>query len=196
MGNPGPPWQPQLLPPHPGHVGPSRAQRRSVAAIVAAILAAGVMIATAIVVAGNRSHPGGSAPTTPTVTADHTGTPDANRAFCTDLAPLMAESDKGAQAFSRLDKNTPDFKRTGQPFVESTKAWVSRMQLVIDSHGDADPFLLRSTQRFVDDLRYLIDDLQAGGGPEWLPYDQTIWNDSVAAVSGPARNCFELGVKW
>ena len=53
------------------------------------------------------------------------------------------------------------------------------MQPVIDSHGDADPFLLRSMQRFVDDQRDLVADLEAGDGAEWLPYDQTSWNDSL-----------------
>lgn len=196
MGHPGPPWQPQLPPPHPGHVGPARAQRRSVAAIVVAIFAAGVMIAVAIVVAGNRSHPGGSAPTTPTVTAGHTGTAEANRAFCTDIAPLMAESDKTAQAFSRLDRKAPDWKAGAQAFMDATTPWLDRMQPVIDSHGDADPFLQRSMQRFVDDTRYLLADLAAGEGPEWLPYDQTSWNDGLAALSGVAHVCYTVGVRW
>lgn len=197
MGNPGPPWQPALLPPPPGHADPSRKQSRSVTAIVAAILAAGALIAAAIVVAGDRSQPAGStSSTTPTIAAGHPGTVEANRTFCTDIAPLMAESNKTAQAFSRLDKKAPDWKAGAQTFMDATTAWLDRMQPVIDSHGDADPYLQRSMQRFVDDTRDLLADLAAGDGPEWLPYDQTIWNDGLGALSGVAHVCYTLGVKW
>lgn len=190
---PGPPpagW------PMPAPPAPSAPQHRGWiaavgVAIVLSIAALGIGIAALVRPAQTLPMPGSTSHEMRAKGGD-----EANRAFCTDIAPLMGESDKSAQAFSHLDKNAPDFKQAGQPFVETTKAWVGRIQPVIDSHGDADPFLIRSTQRFVDDLRYLIDDLQAGDGPEWLPYDQTIWNDSVAAVSGTARNCFDLGVKW
>jgi hypothetical protein len=67
------------------------------------------------------------------------------------------------------------------------------MQAVIDTHGDADPFLMRATQRFVDDLRLIATDLEAG---PWRPYDQTGWNDALIAGSGPLSTCFDLGVKW
>ena len=106
----------------------------------------------------------------------------------------MAESDKSAQAYSHLGTpNSPEWKPGAQTFVNDTKAWLPRMQTVIDSHGDADPFLVRSTQRFVDDRKFLVEDLDSG---PWEQYDQIIWSDSLAALSGPLTACFDLGVKW
>jgi hypothetical protein len=121
-------------------------------------------------------------------------TTEANRAFCTAIAPLMAESDKSAKAYSRLGKpNSPEWKPGAQVFITDTKAWLPRMQSIIDTHGDASPFVLRSMQRFADDLQYLIEDLESG---PWEEYDHTIWDDSLSAGSGPANVCFDLGVKW
>lgn len=132
----------------------------------------------------------------PSPTSRSANTAEVNRAYCNDIAPLMAESDKTAQAFSRLDRKAPDWKAGAQTFMDATNPWLDRMQPVIDSHGDADPYLQRSMQRFVDDTRYLLADLAAGDGPEWLPYDQTIWNDGLGALSGVAHVCYTLGVKW
>lgn len=138
-----------------------------------------------------------AAPTpSPTSPTRPTNTTEANRAFCTAIAPLMAESNKTAQALSHLGKDSPDWNAGARTFIDETKDWVGRMQPVIDSHGDADPFLLRGMQRFVDDRRFLIADLQGGSEPKWLPYDQTGWDDSLIAGSGPLNVCWNLGVKW
>lgn len=160
-----------------------------------------ILLSTAALVVGvvALTRPTIAPPKTPVVTtqAHSSGSVEANRAFCNDIAPLMAESDKTAQAFNHNGKaNSPEWKAGVPAFIADTKSWVGRMQTVIDSHGDADSFLLRSMQRFVDDRRYLVADLEAGNGAEWLNYDQTSWNDSLAAGSGPLTTCFDLGVKW
>jgi hypothetical protein len=143
--------------------------------------------------AGNRTQAGPAAASSSSMTRP-VDTTAANRALCTDIAPLMTESDRTGHAFSHLGTpNSPEWKAGAQTFITDTKAWVTRIQPVIDSHGDADPFLLRSIQRFVDDLRYLVADLEAG---PWRPYDQTGWNDSLEAGSGPLSVCWDLGVKW
>jgi hypothetical protein len=159
-------------------------------ALVVAVAALVVGIA-ALVRPTSASPPAGPASSS---SAHPSGTTEANRAFCTAIAPLMAESDKSAQAYSHLGPpNSPEWKPGAQTFVADTKAWLPRMQTVIDTHGDASPFVLRSMQRFVDDLQYLVEDLESG---PWEQYDQTIWNDSLAAGSGPLNMCFDLGVKW
>jgi hypothetical protein len=192
-GPPGPPqnygWQP---PPPPVKRGKG----------LAAAVGAAVVLAAAALVVGVIAlvHPAPSLPppaAAPASSPTHpAGTTEANRAFCTDIAPLMAESNKTAQALSRVGKDSPDWKAAAQQFIPETKAWAVRMQAVIDSHGDADPYLQRSMQRFVDDRRDLVADLEGAGGPTWLPYDQTNWNDSLSALSGPIGNCFDIGVKW
>lgn len=184
-----PPW---VAPPQ------QRRPRFSWMALLALVVASAALV-TAIIgltrsdSAAGRAQ-GGPAAATPSSSTRPVDTAAANRALCTEIAPLMAESDKSAQAYSHLGTpNSPEWKPGAQTFVTDTKAWLGRMQPVIDSHGDADPFLLRSTQRFVDDLRYLVEDLESG---PWEPYDQTIWNDSVSAVSGPLNVCAGVGVKW
>jgi hypothetical protein len=167
-------------------------------ALVALVVAAAALVTAIIGLARSESSegraPAGSVAASPSSTTRPSNTTDANRAFCTDIAPLMTESDKSAQAYSHLGTpNSPEWKPGAQTFVNDTKAWLPRMQTVIDTHGDADRFLLRSTQRFADDLQYLIEDLQSG---PWERYDQTIWDDSVSAVSGPLNVCAGVGVKW
>lgn len=182
-------WATPPTPPAPRR----RASITSVIAIVVSCAALGVGIASLHRPAQQVAAPTPASTSTPGRPANST---EANHAFCTAIAPLLSESKKTAQSFMRVDKNAADWSGAAQSFIGSTKDWVSRMQPVIDSHEDADPFLQRSMQRFVDDMQYLVDDMQAGDGPAWLPYDQTTWNDSLAALSGPTRNCFDLGVKW
>lgn len=78
-------------------------------------------------------------------------------------------------------------------FISDTKDWVGRIQPIIDSHPGVDPYFHRTLQRFVDDQRNLVADLEAG---PWQPYDQTIWNDGLGAGNGPQVTCWDLGIKW
>jgi hypothetical protein len=118
----------------------------------------------------------------------------ANRALCMAIAPLMSESNRTAQAYSNLGPaNSPEWSAGVPKFLSDTRDWVGRIQPVIDSHSNADPYLRRSLQRFVDDRRYLVADLEVG---PWQPYDQTNWNDSLSALGGPLSICWDLGVKW
>lgn len=190
-----PPAPPQ---PYGWKPAPARAPRGRILPIA---VAAAILLSAAALVVGviALTRPTPAPPKAPAVaTQVHpTASPEANRAFCTDIAPLMTESNKTAQAYSRLGPaNTPTWKAGVPTFIRETKSWVTRIQPVVESHGDADPFLTRSMQRFIDDRRYLIADLEAGDGQEWLPYDQTNWNDSLSALSGPLSACFDLGVKW
>jgi hypothetical protein len=197
LGAGGPPTPPQGFGWQPAPPPPVKRGKGLAAAVGAAIVLAAAALVVGIIA---LVRPAPSAPppaAAPTSSSAHpAGTTEANRAFCTDIAPLMTESDKTAQAFNHNQKNSPEWKAGVPPFVTETKEWVGRMQPVIDSHGDADPYLLRSMQRFVDDRRNLVADLEAGNGAEWAPDDQTSWNDSLSAGSGPLSACWDLGVKW
>jgi hypothetical protein len=119
----------------------------------------------------------------------------ANRALCNAIAPLMTDSNRAAKAYSSLGPaGTPTWNAGVPNFITDTKDWLGQIQPVIENHPDADPFFRRSLQRFVDDRRFLILDLEAAG--PYPPYDDTIWNDSLAAGSGPLNICWDLGVKW
>lgn len=118
----------------------------------------------------------------------------ANRALCGAIAPMMTESDRISKAYSSLGPaGSPTYSAGVSTFIGDTKNWVGRIQPVIDGHPNVDPYLLRSLQRFVDDRRYLIADLEEG---EPQPYDQTDWNDSLSAYNGPLATCWNVGVKW
>jgi hypothetical protein len=200
LGVGGPPAQPQNFGWQPAPPPPVKRGKGLAAAIVLAAAALVVGIIALVVGIITLVRPAPSAPppaAAPASSSAHpAGTTEANRAFCTDIAPLMTESDKTAQAFSHPAKNSPEYQAGIPAFVNDTKTWVGRMQPVIDNHGDADPYLLRSMQRFVDDRRDLVADLEGEGGPNWLPYDQTNWNDSLSALGGPLGMCWDLGVKW
>lgn len=134
---------------------------------------------------------GTSAPPSQTPAADPTA---ANHALCNAIAPLMTESDGISKAYSNLGPaGSPTYRAGISTFVSDTKNWVGHIQPVIDGHNGADPFLRRSLQRFVDDRRHLVADLEEGP-PQ--PYDQTDWNDSLSAYNGPLTVCWNLGVKW
>lgn len=165
--------------------------------MITAVLAAVALVVAIIALtqsdmAANSKLPASPSPsTTPSSSTDYTA---GNRALCTAIAPLMTENNQAAKAFSSLGPaGSPERDAGKDKFISVTKDWVGRIQPVIDSHLNVDPYFHRSLQRFVDDQRFLIADLEAG---PWQPYDQTIWNDSLAADSGPLSICWDLGVKW
>jgi hypothetical protein len=118
----------------------------------------------------------------------------ADRALCSAIAPLMSDSDRVSKALSsQAPAGSPEWNAAVPKFASDTKAWLGRIQPVIDSHPDVDPFFRRTLQRLVDDRRLLVADLDEGG---WQPNDQTNWNDSLSAYNGPLTTCWNLGVKW
>jgi hypothetical protein len=169
---------------------------------MAIAVAAAIVLAIAALVVGivdlTRSVPA-TAPATSTPTAlGPTSTPAdmavANRALCTAISPLMADSNRVSTTFSNLGPaGSPGWDAGKDKFVSDTKDWVGKIQPVIDSRPDVDPYFRRSLQRFIDDRRFLIADLEEGG---WQPYDQTNWNDSLSALNGPLNLCWDLGIKW
>jgi hypothetical protein len=168
-----------------------------------AVGVAAILLATAALVVGivdlvrpaTPAAPAASTSTTPAAPPGPTDFTAANRALCTAIAPLMTDSNRVAKAYSSLGPaGTPTWNAGVPKFISDTKDWVGHIQPVIDSHPDADPFFRRSLQRFVDDRRFLILDLEAAG--PYPAYDDTIWNDSLAAGSGPLNICWDLGVKW
>ncbi len=128
---------------------------------VAIAVAAAILLATAALVVGivdltrssTRAAPAASTPTTPAPTSAPTDFTGANRALCT-IAPLMTEDNRVAKTFSNLGPAGSQGWDAGKDkFVSDTKDWVGRIQPVIDSHPNVDPYFRRSLQRFVDDQR-------------------------------------------
>jgi hypothetical protein len=184
--------------PWPYAAPPPRRNRGMGTAVAGAIMLAVAALVIGIIDLTHSSTPTATTGSSATASAaPHAATDptDANRALCTAIAPLMTESNRVAKAYSGLGPaGTPSWTSGVATFISDTKDWVGRIQPVVDSHPDADPFFRRSLQRFIDDRRFLILDLQAPG--PYPAYDDTIWNDSLAAGSGPLNTCWDLGVKW
>lgn len=133
--------------------------------------------------------------TQPAVGAAASGdTTEADRALCTAVAPLLAEESRINKAYLDLgDSGTPASDAATPQFIIDVSDWVSAVQPVVNEHPNADPFLQRSLQRFIDDLNLIVLDLKPG---PWPQYIKTLWSDSVGAYSGPFHVCYRLGVTW
>lgn len=137
-----------------------------------------------------------SAPTSAAPTAaTQTGDPVAGaKALCTAMGPLFAENDKKSNAWQATgDPGTParDAALPGyRAFIED---WAGRAQDIVNAHPDADPFMTRTTQRFIDDMVLLVRNMRPG--PSKQPDDEA-WADSMTAYGGPLSVCQSLGIKW
>lgn len=121
-------------------------------------------------------------------------TTEADRALCTAIGPELASENEINNGYVDLgDSGTPARDAATAKFITDILDWVSRVQPVIDEHPDADPFLRRSLQRFVDDKHLIVLDLEPGPLPLSL---RTMFSDSVGAYSGPLHICERLGVTW
>ena len=130
----------------------------------------------------------------PSSTPAASDTPQADRALCTAIGPLLAEYDQTNNAYGDLgDSGTPARDAATPKFIRDTVDWIGRVQPVVDQHPEADPFLRRSVQRYIDDKHLIVLDLEPGTLPQYL---RTLFSDSVGAYSGPLHICGRLGVTW
>jgi len=133
-----------------------------------------------------------SAAITSTPAASDTSATD--RKLCEAVGPLLRESNEKGKAFVNLgDPGTPT-RDAGIPEYEASVVdWVKRIQPVVDRYPSADPYLRRSLQRMIDDIRVYATNIRPG--PE-TPPDAAAWNDATIGYSGPHEVCHRLGVHW
>lgn len=116
------------------------------------------------------------------------------RALCTVLAPLFGEMDQKSNAWLATgDPGSParDSALSGyRTFVED---WAGRAQDSLAAHPDADPFLKRTLQRFIDDRVLMVRNMKPGPA---TTNDEQAWADSMTAYEGPLSVCYQLGIKW
>jgi hypothetical protein len=117
-----------------------------------------------------------------------------DRALCDAIAPLMAADDRASNTFIEAGPaGTPERDAAQARYRSDTAAWVTQIQPIANAHQDADPFLLRTLQRFIDDRMLMVRNMRPGPAKE---YDKEIWADSLSALGGPMSVCYQLGVKW
>lgn len=162
---------------------------------------AALVVALAALVAGGaalvqvRAHESaGVSSAASTAAAGGAETEAANRALCTAIAPLMADDARRSNAFVDAGpQGTPERDAAIPGFSAGVEDWAGQIQEVVDAHAQADPFLRRTLQRFVDDRVLLSRNIRPG--PPKAHTDQ-IWSDSLSALGGPLSVCGRLGVSW
>jgi hypothetical protein len=177
---------------------PRRSKIRDAGIVTAILLAAAALVVGVVDLTRSTpapapvvSAPASAAPTTAATPGD---TSAADRALCTTIGPLMAESDRQVNTLIKLgDAGTPARDAAIPKYITDTQDWVGRMQPILDQHPDVNPFLHRTLRRFVDDQRLATSDLDPGPLPQYI---KSLFSDSVGAYAGPLHVCFDLGVKW
>jgi hypothetical protein len=119
-------------------------------------------------------------------------TAEADKALCTDIAPLVEESSARKNAFAGLGPYGSPERDAGVPaFVADTKKWVMHAQEVLDKHAQPPRYAVRTLQRYIDDMRLIAANLRPG--PEARSISAG-WDDSLIALAGPFEVCAKLGV--
>jgi hypothetical protein len=130
----------------------------------------------------------------PSPSAAASDTTAADRKLCEAVGPLLRESNDTGKAFVNLgNPGTPARDAGIQAYEASVLDWVKRIQPVLDGNPSADPYLRRSLQRMIDDIRVYAINIRPG--PE-TPPDAAAWNDATIGYSGPYEVCHQLGVQW
>lgn len=165
----------------------------TVGAVTALLVAITALVIALIAVNRPISSQANSVPPTST-SAPTADTAAADRALCTAIAPFMGEIDRVSKAYVGLgEAGSPARDGALSKYVADVENWIARIQPTVDSHADANSFLLRSLQRFIDDQHLLVSDLTPG---PLTSYAKSLWSDSLGAYSGPLHTCDQLGVKW
>lgn len=194
MSAPQQPWGP---PPQQPVGGPPRRPPFSWLALVAAVVAGAALLVAVIGLvrpsssSGPVSTPAPISSAAPTPSAD---TSNADRTLCTAIAPLLAEDDQMTNAWTGSGPTgTPARDGALSKYQSDTEDWAGRIQPVLDSHKDANAFLVRTLQRFIDDRILMARNMKPGPSQ---PYDDEAYADSMTAYGGPLFVCWKLGVKW
>lgn len=165
-----------------------------------AVIAASAFAVIGVIVgvvgsAGPGTAPPGAASQAPSSAAPRPSDPTtAGKALCSAMKPLFAEMDARSNAWvatgdagnTRRDAALPGYRA----FIED---WAIRAHEVVNANHAADPFLVRTTQRFIDDRVLLVRNMRPGPS---TTYDREAWADSMAAYGGPLSVCDEFGITW
>jgi hypothetical protein len=186
---------------YPWQVPPPPARRNGllVAAIVALILALAAMTVALLAWNHHDRSPGTGTPVAPANaapgnTAPPTSSHETDRALCTAIAPLMTENNHITKTYTELgNPGTPAYDAATPQFITDTQNSMTRLQPALDQHPDANAYLRRSTQRFIDDRNLLTSNLRPGRLTDW---EAELWDDSLGAYGGMNHACRALGITW
>lgn len=179
---------------------PAAPRKRAIFSWVAAaaLIVAAAALVTSVAGLTRRGADALAVSPAPASSAAKTSAPEhieaADRELCSDIAPLMAEDDRVSNTWRATgDPGTPKRDEALSKYRSDTEDWAERIQKVLGNHENADPFLQRTLQRFIDDRILYVRNARPGPAES---YDDEIWADSLAAYGGPLSTCAGLGVKW
>nr|WP_172689801.1 MULTISPECIES: hypothetical protein [unclassified Mycolicibacterium] len=116
------------------------------------------------------------------------------KALCSAMKPLFAEMDAKSNAWIATGNAGTPARDAALPgyraFIED---WAGRAQDIVNANAAVDPFLVRTTQRFVDDRVLLVRNMRPGPS---TTYDKYAWADSMTAYGGPLSACDGFGITW
>jgi hypothetical protein len=164
------------------------------AGVITAILLATAALVVGIIAISRPTATTSAIPAAPSGSPTATDISAADRKLCEDVGPLLRESDETGKNFVNLGQTGTPARDAGIPaYQASVSDWVKRIQPILDSHAEVDPFLKRTLQRMVDDIRIYAASIQPGPATD---ADTAAWNDATVAYGGPIDICQEVGVSW
>jgi hypothetical protein len=195
MPRPQPPHS-YAQPPQPTPPPRKRGLLMTVGLAITALLATAALVVGVIAISRptTTTPANGTTPAASPTTSGATDTTAADRKLCEEVGPLLKESDETGKNFVNLGQTGTPARDAGIPaFQASVSDWVKRIQPFLDSHTGADPFLRRTLQRMVDDIRIYAATIRPGPATD---ADTAAWNDATVAYGGPIDICQQLGVTW
>ena len=182
-------------PPAPMMSAPPPPRRGGLGTALGAAALAVATIAMALAAMGFLRRPAtDSAVTQSPTSASATTTTAADKALCEAVAPILADGDKVNNVYLAAGPAGSAGRDAALPkYVADIRDWVDRAQSILHENPDAQEFLRRSLQRFLDDNKLLALGLRPG---RMQPYNEALYSDSMAAYNGPIALCEEVGVKW
>ena len=163
------------------------------AGVVLALLLGIAALVVAIVAAVPRSEPAPASPVQ--AEPQQLFVDDADRALCQAIAPLMRESTDAKNAFIRSGPpGSPERDAAISTFKSDTEDWSHRAQELINGHANPPRYLIRTLQRYVDDMLLYVENIYPGQPPD--EFDQPTWQLGIVDYGGPLSVCARLGIEW
>jgi len=134
-------------------------------------------------------------PLTPAVQTEELFVPDADKALCEAIAPMMKESDRRNRLLTDAGSpGSPERSAVIPEYKKRTLDWAARMQKLLNEHADPPRFLTRTLQAYVDGSLLYSENIYPNREPN--KFDGAVWDSAAVDYGGPLSTCYKLGVTW
>jgi hypothetical protein len=134
-------------------------------------------------------------PVTTHAVADELLVPDADKALCRDVGPLIREQSDRVSTFINTGIPESAERRAAIPkFRADTLEWYGRIQSKVNGYLSPQRYLTRTVQSYLDGMLLYSENLHDDRGPD--AFDNEAYNSAVVYMGGPLAACYKLGVGW